>query len=106
VGLLVAWPLAAGAGEVSGKVSRVDPANGTATLEDGITIWVSQEQLESLIPGETVLTSFEVRDGKAVATRVERRTLSPAGWETTNFGSTRPFSEIELQAPGSADSSD
>ena len=99
VGLSLMLPLSAGAAEVTSKISQIDRERGTAILEDGTVVSVSEQWLPYLEPGETIQTSFENKNGQNVATSIDRRAMGPGG-ETTNFGATEPSADFEQQAPG------
>jgi uncharacterized protein DUF1344 len=67
LGIAGAW-----AGEVSGKIQSVDPADRTIVLDDGSKIWVAEGvPMDDLKEGKSVKASYEERDGKKVATSVE-----------------------------------
>ncbi len=57
------------AGEIQGKIQKVDQADRMFVLEDGTTLWVAEGlSMDSLKEGATVKASYEERDGKNVAT--------------------------------------
>ncbi len=59
------------ADETAGKVSQVDPAAGSITLEDGTTFTLAEGvSMEGLEPGTEVTVSFEEQDGQLIATEV------------------------------------
>jgi hypothetical protein len=63
----VAW-----AADIEGKVKSVDMSEKSFTLDDGTKIWVSDNvPLDSLKEGASVKASYEVQDGKNIATSVE-----------------------------------
>ena len=71
--LLLALSVAgAWAGEIEGKIQRVDTADRMFVLEDGTQLWVAEGlSMETLKAGASVKASYEERDGKKVATSVE-----------------------------------
>jgi hypothetical protein len=72
-------------GEVAGKVTGVDRADHSFVLADGTRLWVSDTELADMQQGDQVRAAYDVRDGKKIVTRIERRTVT-GGQETTNFG--------------------
>ena len=70
--LLLAFSMAAWAGEVAGTIKTVDPAERTIVLDDGTKLWVAEGvTIDSLKEGTKVKASFEERDGKNVVTKIE-----------------------------------
>ena len=65
--------IAAGAQQVQGKVTAVDPAKGTLTLEDGtqLTIPRGAQLPPDIKEGSIVKASFEEQSGQKVLTGVE-----------------------------------
>jgi len=63
----VAWAV-----DIEGKVKSVDMSEKSFTLDDGTKIWVSEGvSLDTLKEGADVKASYEVQDGKNIATSVE-----------------------------------
>jgi outer membrane lipoprotein SlyB len=59
---------------LEGKVQTVDTAERTVTLDNGTTIWLGDDvAIEDMQEGAEVRVSYEERDGKNVATSVEKR---------------------------------
>jgi uncharacterized protein DUF1344 len=70
--LLLGFGVAAWAGEISGKIQSIDPAERAIVLDDGSKLWVSEGvALDGLKEGATVKASYEERDGKMIATSLE-----------------------------------
>jgi len=62
------------AAEVEGKVQMVDTVERTVTLDNGTKVWVGDGvAIEDVKEGAEVRVSYEERDGKNVATSVEKR---------------------------------
>jgi hypothetical protein len=62
----------AAAADVQGKVKAVDRAEKSFVLEDGTKVWVGEGvSIDKLTEGSDVKASYEEKDGKNVATRVE-----------------------------------
>jgi len=58
--------------EIEGKVKSVDSSERAIVLEDGTTLWVAEGlSLDMVKEGASVKASYEVRDGKNVATGLE-----------------------------------
>jgi hypothetical protein len=64
---------AAWAAEVQGKIKSVDTSEKSFVLEDGTKIWLAEGvvEVETLKEGAEVTASYDEKDGKNVATRVE-----------------------------------
>jgi hypothetical protein len=84
--MLFAAPLVASAGEVTGTVKSVTPAEKAFVLSDGTHLWIDGRQIIDLKEGVKVRATFEEKDGKKVVTDLDRRVVVD-GVETTNFGS-------------------
>jgi small nuclear ribonucleoprotein (snRNP)-like protein len=84
--LLLAVPVVAMGEQVKGQVKSVDKQSNTIVLDDGTQLWVSEGVAQSVSPGETILSSYSSQGDKKVSLELERRTMSPDGFETTNFG--------------------
>lgn len=72
--LALALSGAAWAGEVQGKIKSVDASEKSFVLEDGTKIWLGDAAVvavETLKEGVEVTASFDEKDGKNVATKVE-----------------------------------
>jgi Cu/Ag efflux protein CusF len=70
--VILLFSTAAWAGDVSGKIRNVDPAEKSFTLDDGTKIWVGDTiPVDKLKEGNDVRASYEEKDGKNVATSVE-----------------------------------
>lgn len=93
--LLLTLTLSAAAEEITGKVKAVDPADHSFVLEDGTRLWVSDDHLTELVPGEGVQAVYEMRDGKKIVTDLDHRTMGGDGQETTNFGSAHHGTPID-----------
>jgi hypothetical protein len=62
------------AAELEGKVHIVDMVERTVTLDNGTKVWIGDGvAIEDLKEGAEVRVSYEERDGKNVATSVEKR---------------------------------
>jgi len=97
--LVLALPLAAAADAITGKVKTVDPADHSIVLEDGTKLWVSDDRLTDITPGEQVQAMYQMQDGKRVVTGLELRTRGLDGGQTTNFFSRTPSPiDPDLQA--------
>lgn len=63
---------AAWAGEITGKIQKVDQEQKMFVLEDGTQLFAPEGlSLEKLSEGTTVKASYEERDGKNWATAIE-----------------------------------
>jgi uncharacterized protein DUF1344 len=71
--LLLALSIGAWAADmIEGKIQSVDTSDRVFTLEDGTKVWVAEGlPIEKLKEGAQVKASYEVRDGKNVATDIE-----------------------------------
>jgi hypothetical protein len=70
--LLLSLGVSAWAGEISGKIQSIDPAERAIVLDDGSKLWVSEGiALDTLKEGSNVKASYEERDGKMIATSLE-----------------------------------
>jgi uncharacterized protein DUF1344 len=70
--LLLSLGVTAWAGEISGKIQSIDPAERAIVLDDGSKLWVSEGvALDGLKEGANVKASYEERDGKMIATSLE-----------------------------------
>lgn len=68
--LLFAVP--AMAADLEGKIQAVDRAERTFMLDNGVKVWLSDDvSPDALREGVEVRISYEERDGKNVATRVD-----------------------------------
>jgi hypothetical protein len=86
IAVIVAVPLAASAGELTGTVKSVSPAEKAFVLADGTQLWADDRQIMELQEGVKVRATFEERDGKKIVTEIDRRVVVD-GVETSNFGS-------------------
>ena len=69
VAVVLALSMAAWAGELEGKIQKVDPADRMFVLEDGTQVWVAEGvPMDKLKEGKTIKASYEERDGKKIAT--------------------------------------
>jgi len=69
VAVVLALSMAAWAGELEGKIQKVDPADRMFVLEDGTKVWVAEGvPMDKLKEGATIKASYEERDGKKIAT--------------------------------------
>ena len=60
------------AADVAGKIKSVDMTEKSFVLEDGTKVWVGEGMpIEKLKEGSEVMTSYDEKDGKNVATSVE-----------------------------------
>ncbi len=67
--MLVSAVGSAWAGEIEGKVQKVEPSDRMFVLEDGTQLWLAEGlSIESLKEGTTVKASYEERDGKNIVT--------------------------------------
>jgi Protein of unknown function (DUF1344) len=63
---------AAWAADVQGKIKSIDTTEQSFVLEDGTKVWVGEGMpIEKLKEGSEVMTSYDEKDGKNVATSVE-----------------------------------
>lgn len=70
--LLVLSAAGAWAGEIQGKIQKVNPADRMFVLEDGTQLWVAEGlSVDTLKEGASVKATFEERDGKKVITNFE-----------------------------------
>ena len=69
VAVVLALSMAAWAGELEGKIQKVDPADRMFVLEDGTKVWVAEGvPMDKLKEGATIKATYEERDGKKIAT--------------------------------------
>jgi hypothetical protein len=62
------------AAELEGTVHIIDAIARTVTLDNGMKVWIGEAvALDDLTEGAEVRVSYEERDGRHVATSVERR---------------------------------
>jgi preprotein translocase subunit YajC len=62
------------AGELEGTVHTIDAMERTVTLDNGTKVWIGDAvAIEDLKEGAEVRVSYEERDGRNVATSVEKR---------------------------------
>ncbi|MBI4588663.1 MAG: DUF1344 domain-containing protein [Candidatus Rokubacteria bacterium] len=60
------------AGEVGGKIQKVDPADRIFVLEDGTQLWMAAGlSMDALKEGASVKVTYEERDGKKIVTGFE-----------------------------------
>lgn len=70
--LLVLSAASVWAGEIQGKIQKVNPADRMFVLEDGTQLWVAEGlSVDTLKEGASVKATFEERDGKKVITNFE-----------------------------------
>jgi hypothetical protein len=70
--LLIFSAAGAWAGEIEGKIQRVDPADRVFVLEDGTQLWLAEGlSMDTLKEGASVKASYEERDGKKIVIRLE-----------------------------------
>lgn len=70
--LLVLSVAGAWAGEIEGKIQKVDPADRMFVLEDGTQLWVAEGlSMGTLKEGASVKATYEERDGKKISTSFE-----------------------------------
>ena len=68
----LAFSGAAWAAEVQGKIKSVDTSEKSFVLEDGTKIWLGEGvAVETLKEASDVTVSYEEKDGKNIATKVE-----------------------------------
>jgi hypothetical protein len=74
--IVLALALAAGpvlAGEMTGKIQKVDTAQKMVVLEDGTQVWLKDgANADNVKEGDKVKVSFEEQDGKKWATGFEK----------------------------------
>ena len=70
--LLIFSAAGAWAGEIEGKIQKVDTGDRMFVLEDGTQLWVAEGlSMDTLKEGATVKASYEERDGKKIVIRLE-----------------------------------
>jgi Cu/Ag efflux protein CusF len=70
--LVLAVSGAAWAADVEGKIKSVDMAEKSFVLEDGTKVWVGEGvSMDKLKEGAEVKASYDMKDGKNMATSVE-----------------------------------
>jgi Cu/Ag efflux protein CusF len=70
--LMLAVSGAAWAAEVQGKIKSVDTSEKSFMLEDGTKIWLGEGvAVDTLKEGDEVTASYDEKNGKNVATKVE-----------------------------------
>jgi Cu/Ag efflux protein CusF len=74
--IVLALALAAGpvlAGEMTGKIQKVDTAQKMIVLEDGTQVWLKDgTSADNVKEGDKVKVSYEEQDGKKWATGFEK----------------------------------
>ena len=96
--MVIALPLAALAGEVTGTIKAVDRANYAFVLEDGTRLWIDEGRLAGLQEGEKVQASYVTQDGKNVVTDLDVRAVV-GGVDSSNLGGpTSYFDTKHVQA--------
>ena len=77
VGVALAFTLAlsltaAAADTLEGKVQSIDQGDRVLVLEDGTKVWLAEGLgMDQIKEGATVKASYEMRDGKPVATSID-----------------------------------
>ena len=67
-------PAVAVAADLEGIVQSVDATERTVTLDNGTTLWLSDDvAVDSVKAGAAIKISYEEKDGKPVATSVETK---------------------------------
>jgi hypothetical protein len=62
----------ASAGEIEGKIQKVDTSDRMFVLDDGTQLWVAEGlSLDGLKEGAKVKATYEERDGKKIVTGLE-----------------------------------
>ena len=84
--LLLTFSLSAVAEEVRGKVKAIDRADHAFVLEDGTKLWVTEDHLMDLAPGDRVRAMYQMQGGKNIVTDLDHRMIGSDGAETSNFG--------------------
>lgn len=60
------------AGEVGGKIQKVDAADRMFVLEDGTQLWMAEGlSMDALKEGAAVKAAYDERDGKKIVTSFE-----------------------------------
>jgi len=60
------------AGQVGGKIQKVDPADRIFVLEDGTQLWMAEGlSMDALKEGASVKAAYDERDGKKIVTGFE-----------------------------------
>ena len=60
------------AGQVGGKIQKVDPADRIFVLEDGTQLWIAEGlSMDALKEGASVKAAYDERDGKKIVTGFE-----------------------------------
>lgn len=74
MGVLALSAVGAQAAEMEGKIQSIDTSDRTIVLDNGTKLSVAEGvSLDNLRQGSDVKVSFEERDGKNVATKVETK---------------------------------
>ena len=71
-GALLVATSAVAAEEMQGRIAYIDRAHSSFTLEDGTEVSLSRDQLMDFAPGNHVLATYEMKDGKKVITAITR----------------------------------
>lgn len=96
--LTLTMALSALAAEMTGQVKVIDLAGQSFTLEDGTQLWLSEDHLAELAPGEKVKATYEVKGDRKIVTEFARIAPGPEGQPTTNFGAKGPYSTDVFEA--------
>ena len=97
--LLLMLTLPAAAEMAKGKVKEVDKAGQMIVLEDGTKLWVANNYISELVPGDVVRVIYENRGDKKVVTEIDRRATFMDGTESTNFGRSGDFGFASCEPP-------
>lgn len=95
--------LSALAVELTGQVKVIDRASQSFTLEDGTQLWLSEDHLADLVPGEKVLATYETKGDRKIVTEFARIAPGLDGQPTTNFGAKGPYSTDFFEGVGVGD---
>jgi len=96
--MVIALPLAAFAGQVTGTIKAVDRGNYAFVLEDGTRLWIDEGRLAGLQEGEKVQATYVTQDGKNVVTDLDVRAVV-GGIDSSNLGGpTSYFNTKDIQA--------
>ena len=78
--LTMALTVPALAEDMTGTINSYNPSTQSFTLEDGTQLWLQSGQEPKVTPGDRVLVTYEVKDGKKVIIEVKEQQTIGGAW--------------------------
>jgi hypothetical protein len=78
--LSMALTVPALAEDMTGTIASYNPSAQSFTLEDGTQLWLQSGQEPKVTPGDRVLVTYEVKDGKKVIVTVKQNQTIGGAW--------------------------